>query len=90
MGIDLQRIDHDFGDNVFVSRGDFTTTDASALLSAMATASQVEKIGLEIKSARAAGRDTQELAKRTGLARDVLGASLQELVETKATVRQSN
>ena len=32
VGIDLQRVDHDFGDNVFVTKGDFTTTDARALL----------------------------------------------------------
>lgn len=32
VGIDLQRVDHGFGDNVFVSKGDFTTTDARALL----------------------------------------------------------
>ena len=32
VGIDLQRVDHGFGDNVFVSKGDFTTTDSHALL----------------------------------------------------------
>ncbi len=32
VGIDLQRVDHGFGDNVFVTKGDFTTTDSHALL----------------------------------------------------------
>jgi selenocysteine-specific elongation factor len=64
-----------------------SATEAAEILSAMATASQTDKIALEIKSAKAAGRDTEELAKRTGLARNVLGSALQQLVETGTIVR---
>jgi selenocysteine-specific elongation factor len=53
----------------------------------MATATQTEKMALEIKSAKAAGRNTEELAKRTGLAPSVMGAALQELVETGTIIR---
>ncbi len=61
--------------------------EANELLSAMASASQSEKLALEIKSAKAAGRNTEELAKRTGLAPSVMGAALQELVETGTIIR---
>ncbi len=62
-------------------------TEASDILSAMASASQSDKMALEIKSAKAAGRDTEDLAKRTGLAPSVMGAALQELVESGTIVR---
>lgn len=64
-----------------------SATEATQLLTAMASASLADKIALEIKSAKAAGRNTEELAKRTGLARDVLGSALQQLVETGSIVR---
>lgn len=61
--------------------------EATELLSAMASAGQSEKLALEIKSAKAAGRNTEELAKRTGLPPSVMGAALQGLVETGTVVR---
>lgn len=61
--------------------------EATELLAAMATADAIDKLALEIKSASVAGRELEELARRTGLARDELGSSLQRLVEQGTIVR---
>jgi selenocysteine-specific elongation factor len=64
-----------------------SAVEAKELLSAMADANQVDRIALEIKSAKTAGRDTEELAKRTGLPRNIMGSALQELVDQGTVVR---
>lgn len=64
-----------------------SATEANDLLTEMAHADQTEKLALEIKSAKGVGRDAEELAKRTGLSPQIMGASLQRLVETGVIVR---
>ncbi len=64
-----------------------SAVEATALLTAMSEADTAEALALEIKSAKSAGRDTEELARRTGLAPNVMGSSLQKLVEDGTLVR---
>ncbi len=64
-----------------------SAVEATALLTAMSEADTVEKLALEIMSAKSAGRDLEELARRTGLPPNVLGSSLQKLVELGTLVR---
>ncbi len=64
-----------------------SAVEANELLNQMAHADQVEKMALEIKSAKTAGRDAAELAQRTGLSPQIMGSSLQRLVETGTIVR---
>lgn len=64
-----------------------SATEAAEILNAMASADQVNRIGLEIKSAKTVGRDGEDLARRTGLPKNVLGACLQQLVETGTVMR---
>jgi len=64
-----------------------SAVEATALLTAMSQADTVEKLGLEILSAKSAGRDLEELAQRSGLAPNILGASLQTLVEMGTVIR---
>ena len=61
--------------------------EATALLTAMSEADTVEKLALEVMSAKSAGRDLEELAKRTGLPPNILGSALQKLVELGTLVR---
>ncbi len=65
-----------------------SAVEANELLSQMATASQIDKLALEIKSAKAAGRNTEEIAKRTGLPPQIMGSSLQQLT-TLGTILRS-
>jgi selenocysteine-specific elongation factor len=64
-----------------------SSEDGRAILERMAAADLVERVGLEIKSARSAGRDSDELARRTGLSKAELGSALQRLVEDGSIVR---
>ncbi|MCP4449281.1 MAG: selenocysteine-specific translation elongation factor [Myxococcales bacterium] len=64
-----------------------SAVEATALLTAMSEADTVEKLALEVMSAKSAGRDLEELAQRTGLPPSVLGTSLQKLVELGTLVR---
>ena len=64
-----------------------SAVEATALLTAMSEADTVDKLALEVMSAKSAGRDLEELAKRTGLPPNILGSSLQKLVELGTLVR---